>query len=169
MANYVALLRAINVGGTGKLAMADLKQLCVGAGFTEVATYIASGNVVFRSTLRPRAVKGALEKCLFGHTGSAIDVFIRTGAEMQGVIEANPFRTKAGNLTYAHFLDDDPPKDTLARVAGQTDEVIRLGTRVIFVYYPNGMGKSKLRIPAAKAGTARNMNTVARLAEMSAT
>ncbi|HEY4100424.1 MAG TPA: DUF1697 domain-containing protein [Gemmatimonadales bacterium] len=168
MATYVALLRAINVGGTGKLAMADLKQLCIGAGFTEVATYIASGNVVFRSKLRPRAVKGALEKCLFAHMGSAIDVFIRTGAEMQGVVSANPFRTKAGNLTYVHFLDNDPPKDALARVAGQTDEVIRLGTREIFVYYPAGMGKSTLRIPAAKAATARNMNTVARLAELSA-
>jgi uncharacterized protein (DUF1697 family) len=168
MANYIALLRAVNVGGTGKLAMADLTRLCVGAGFSEVKTYIASGNVVFSSRLGPRAVKTSLEHCLLDHLGKPVDVIIRTSTEMQAVVDANPFRTRASNLTCVFFLDAPVSKDVLDGVAGQRDEVIRPTSREIFVYYPVGMGQSKLRIPAAKAGTARNMNTVARLAEMAA-
>ena len=66
------------------------------------------------------------------------------------------------------FLDEAPPKDTLAHVRGQKDEKIKLGKREIYVHYGEGMGKSKLVIPAAKSGTARNMNTVAVLAKMAA-
>ena len=68
----------------------------------------------------------------------------------------------------AIFLDGPPPKDTLAAVRGQEDEEIKLGQREIYVHYGEGMGTSKLIIPAAKAGTARNMNTVAVLAKMAA-
>jgi len=68
----------------------------------------------------------------------------------------------------AVFLDRAPPSDTLAGVRGQRDEKIRLGRREIYVLYDEGMGTSKLVIPAAKTGTARNMNTVATLAKMAA-
>ena len=71
-----------------------------------------------------------------------------------------------GGYTYAIFLNTAPPSDALKRVTGQQDEEMRLGKREIFVHYPTGMGRSKLRIPAAKAGTARNMNTVAKLVEL---
>ncbi len=64
------------------------------------------------------------------------------------------------------FLDQPPRSDVLASVKGQTDEEIVVGEKEIFVHYPSGMGRSKLRIPAAEAGTARNMNTVAKLVEM---
>jgi uncharacterized protein (DUF1697 family) len=67
------------------------------------------------------------------------------------------------------FLDERPPTDALKHIAGRTDEEVRLGKREIFVAYPNGMGRSKLKIPAAKAGTARNLNTVAKLTEMAST
>lgn len=66
----------------------------------------------------------------------------------------------------AYFLDGPPAEDALQTVSNQTSEEIRLGLREIYVYYPEGMGNSKLKIPAAKNGTARNMNTVAKLAEM---
>jgi uncharacterized protein (DUF1697 family) len=66
----------------------------------------------------------------------------------------------------AVFLDSAPPSDTLAGVRGRRDEEIRLGRREIYIHYGEGMGKSKLVIPAAKTGTARNMNTVATLARM---
>jgi uncharacterized protein (DUF1697 family) len=68
----------------------------------------------------------------------------------------------------AIFLDAAPPKDTLAAVRGRKDEEIKLGKREIYVHYVEGMAKSKLVIPAAKTGTARNMNTIATLAEMAA-
>ena len=167
MTIYVALLRAVNVGGTGKLSMEKLRALCSEAGFAGVETYIASGNVVFESKASASRVKSALEQRLLPLLGKSASVAIRTGSEMRAVLEANPFPRAAPNLTYAFFLEKRPPADALDHVAGRAGEEIGLGAREIFVHYPHGMGRSKLRIPAAKAGTARNMNTVAKLVEMS--
>jgi uncharacterized protein (DUF1697 family) len=168
MARYVALLRAVNVGGTGRLAMADLAAMCAEAGFTGVETYIASGNVVFDSTAQPAKVKSALERHLAAHAGRPVGVVVRTAREMAAVLRANPFPKAVPNHSYVIFLDDKPPKDALLRATGRKDETMQLGAREIYVRYPSGMGRSKLRIPAAKSGTARNMNTVAKLAAMAA-
>ena len=168
MTAWVALLRAVNVGGTGKLAMSELKAMCDELGFASAKTYIASGNVVFKSAKSESAIKAALEKRLTAYAGKPVGVLIRTAAEMAQVAANNPFPKLAPNRTMALFLDRAPPADTLASVRGQKDEKIRLGRREIYVHYGEGMGSSKLVIPAAKAGTARNMNTVATLAKMAA-
>jgi uncharacterized protein (DUF1697 family) len=163
---YIALLRAVNVGGTGLLAMADLVRLCADCGFTKVKTYIASGNVVFESRASAATVQAKLAQSLRAHAGKPVGVTIRTAEEMTAILKANPFRGKAAKHTLAIFLDEAPPADALAQLTGRKDEETRLGKREIYVHYPSGMGRSKLKIPAAKAGTARNMNTVAKLAEM---
>ncbi len=168
MTAWVALLRAVNVGGTGKLAMSELKAMCDELGFGSAKTYIASGNVVFKSAKSEAAIKAAREKLLEARAGKPVGVLIRTAAEMAQVIANNPFPKLAPNRTMALFLDRAPPADALEGVRGQKDEKIRLGRREIYVHYGEGMGSSKLVIPAAKAGTARNMNTVARLAKMAA-
>src|SRR5690349_18910563 len=168
MTRYVALLRAVNVGGTGKLPMADLKAICLDAGFIRVETYIASGNVVFESKSAASKVKSELEARLLTYAKKPIGVVLRTAAEMAAVVKANPFPKGEPKFTYAIFLDQRPPRDALEHTVGQNDEEMRLGAREIYVHYPSGMGRSKLRIPAAKAGTARNMNTVATLADMAA-
>jgi len=163
---YVALLRAVNVGGTGKLPMTELKTMCEAAGFADVRTYIASGNVVFESKKSEAAVKAALEARLAAYANKPVAVFVRTGAEMAAVLAANPFRDAAPNRTVAIFLDGAPPGDTLTRISGQNGEQVALGTREIYVRYTDGMADSKLKIPAAAVGTGRNMNTVAKLAAM---
>ena len=168
MARYVALLRAVNVGGTGKLPMAALKTLCVDAGFTAVETYIASGNVVLTSKAGEAAVKAKLEKALHAYAKKPVGVVIRTAAEMAQVLKQNPFKTDKPNYTYAIFLDAKPPRDALDKATGRRNEKMQLGKREIFVAYPDGMGRSKLKIPVAQAGTARNMNTIAALADMAA-
>ncbi len=168
MASFVALLRAVNVGGTGKLPMSELKAICEKLGFTSVRTYIASGNVAFASRKSESAIKRDLEKALAAHVGKAVGVMVRSAAEMAQVAADNPFPKLPPNRTMAIFLDEAPPKDTLAGVRGQKDEQIKLGRREIYVHYGEGMGKSKLVIPSAKSGTARNMNTVAVLAKMAA-
>jgi uncharacterized protein (DUF1697 family) len=165
---YVALLRAVNVGGTGKLPMAELKALCVAAGFTDVRTYIASGNVIFRSTAAAARIKSILEARLLAHTASPIGVAVRTAAELAAVLQGNPFRHAPPSRTVVIFLDAPPPVDALKHVVGRKREAIRLGTREIYVHYADGIGASKLRIPAAQSGTARNMNTVAKLVELAA-
>jgi len=146
MTGYVALLRAVNVGGTGKLPMAELRAMCEALGFKKVRTYIASGNAVFDSPLSEPEVKAALEQALER-------------------LAANPYPQAASNRTVAIFLDAPPAADTLDGVTGRDTEEIGLGLREVYVHYPDGQGDSKLKIAAAKAGTARNMNTVAKLAE----
>ena len=165
---YVALLRAVNVGGTGKLPMTELKAMCRAAGFADVETYLVSGNAVFASDEAPSAVKLALEARLQAFFGKPVGVALRTAAQMQAALDANPFPQHPGNRTVAIFLDAPPPPDAIAQAKGRADEEMRLGEREIYVFYGNGMGTSKLRIPAAAQGTARNMNTVAALARMAA-
>jgi uncharacterized protein (DUF1697 family) len=166
MSAFVALLRAVNVGGTGKLPMSELKTFCEEAGFANVKTFIASGNVVFASNLSEAKVKAALEKRLHAYAGKPVGVMVRTAGEMADVAAANPFSDQPGNRVVAIFLDAAPPADAIERAAGRKDEQLALGKREIYVFYGEGMGESRLRIPAAAAGTARNMNSVAKLAEM---
>jgi len=165
---FVALLRAVNVGGTGKLPMSELKAMCEELGLGDVRTYIASGNVVFATRKSEAAIKTALEKRLETYTGKVVGVLVRSAQEMAEVAANNPFPKAAPNRTMALFLDRAPPADTLSTVRGRKDEEIALGRREIYVHYGDGMAKSKLVIPAAKLGTARNMNTVAVLAKMAA-
>jgi len=166
MTAYIALLRAVNVGGTGKLPMADLKRIGEKAGFARVRTYIASGNLLFDSDGNEAAVKAALEARLEAHAGKRIGVLVRAAAEMAAVGAANPFPDAAPNRVVAIFLDDAPPADALDRVTGRQNEELRLGEREIYVHYGDGMAHSKLRIADAREGTARNMNTVAKLAAL---
>jgi uncharacterized protein (DUF1697 family) len=163
---FVVLLRAVNVGGTGKLPMSQLKAMCEAAGFESVQTYIASGNVVFRSAKSESQVKAALEAKLESHAGKRVGVLVRTAVEVAAVLKENPFPQAAPSRTMAIFLDVPPSPDTLMGVTGQKDEQIRLGRREIYVHYGEGMAASKLKIPGAQAGTARNMNTVAKLVEI---
>jgi uncharacterized protein (DUF1697 family) len=165
MTIYVALLRAVNVGGTGKMPMTELRALCESVGFTRVRTYIASGNVVFESKLSKTAVKKQLERVLETYAGKAIGILVRTGAEMKAVLAANPFTSAAPDKTVAIFLDGPPPADALSKVTGQDTEEIALGRCEIYVHYAAGIGRSKLKLAVASTGTARNMNTVATLAE----
>jgi uncharacterized protein (DUF1697 family) len=168
MGSFVALLRAVNVGGTGKLPMGDLKEICEELGFGSVRTYIASGNVVFNSRKSEAAIKAALEKRLEAYAGRPVGVLVRTAAEMAQALSDNPFPKAAPSRTMAVFLDLAPPANALAGIRGRRDEQVRLGRREIYVLYGDGMAKSKLIIPAATTGTARNMNTVATLARMAA-
>lgn len=149
--------------------MAELKAMCIALGFTHVQTYIASGNVVFQSTLTESKVKAALEAQLHTYAGKPVGCHIRTTAQMQAVRDGNPFADAAPNRVMAIFLDATADKAMLSGITGQKDEQIALGSgdmRELYVHYGEGMAQSKLKIPAAITGTARNMNTVGKLAEM---
>ena len=167
MTAYVALLRAVNVGGTGKLAMAELKTIAEQLGFGSPRTFIASGNLLFTSGKSEAEVCNALEQALEKHMGKPVGIVVRTAKEMAAVAGANPFKDAPPNRVHATFLADKPPQDALDHARGRQDERIALGKREIYIDYgERGSGRSKLRIPAAAVGTARNMNSVAKLAEM---
>lgn len=166
MAIYIAFLRAVNVGGTGKLPMSELKAMCEAAGFLKVRTYIASGNVIFETKRTEAQVKATLEKRLAEYAGKPLGVLVRTPKELIAVLAANPFPEAAPNRTVAIFLDTTPPSNALEEVKGKKDEELSLGSREIYVHYGSGMADSKLKIPAAREGTARNMNTIAKMIEL---
>jgi uncharacterized protein (DUF1697 family) len=171
MKSYVALLRAVNVGGTGKLPMATLHAVCEAAGFAKVKTYIASGNVVFMSRLGEAQVKRTLEAALAEYAGKHVDVLVRDLDEMTALVAANPFPNAPGNRVVAIFLQEPVTGTALEDVSNINGEQLSLGlrrktSREIFVHYGDGMAGSKLKIAAASSGTARNMNTIATLTQM---
>ena len=167
MTTFVALLRAVNVGGTAKLPMAELKAMAEELGFGTPRTFIASGNLLFTSDQSEEPVRKALETKLAEHIGKPVAVMVRTASEMAAVAGVNPFPDAPGRRVLVTFLAQPPPKDALEHARGVDGERLALGSREIYVDYCGTLlGRSRLRIPAAAAGTARNMNTVARLAEM---
>lgn len=169
MTSYVALLRAVNVGGTGKLPMGELKVICAAAGFDNVRTYIASGDVLFHSRLGEQSIRRKLEQRVADCAGKPVGVMVRTAQEMAGLLTENPFPDEPRNRVVVIFLDSVPAAGALKEVTGEKDQRLVLGRREIYVHYGDGMADSRRRIPAAKTGTARNMNTVAKLARLAAT
>jgi uncharacterized protein (DUF1697 family) len=168
MTSYVALLRRVNLLGNSVLKMADLRAIAEELGLESPRTFIASGNLLFASEREEAELRSLLETRLKSHMNREVRVMLRTADEMEAVARANPFADAAGNKTLAFFMNEPPPADLLATVRGQADdECIAAGAREVFVAYgERGIGKSRLRIPAAEAGTARNMNTVVKLAAL---
>ena len=163
---YVALLRGINVGGSGLLPMKDLAALCETLGFTQVRTYIQSGNVLFESKLSEPNSKKLLEDALEKRMGKKVSVMIRTEAELDEILAANPFADKEPAKVGIAFLDAAPPKDVLQKLTAPDGEQVHLGAREIYIYYPIGMGRTKLKLPLLASATVRNANTVAKLAAL---
>ena len=167
MSTFVGLLRAINVGGTGMLPMKELSALCEGLGFEKVRTYIQSGNVILETTLSEKNVKTALEQALTEKMGKKIDVLVRSASELRAILQANPFPDAPPAKVAVVFLSGPVPKTLLEDLPAPGGEEVRGGNREIYIFYPNGMGRSKLKLPAiGGATTARNINTVAKLVAM---
>jgi uncharacterized protein (DUF1697 family) len=178
---HVALLRAINLAGRNRVAMADLRVLVEALGMKNVATLLQSGNVVFSAgaTKSGDALERALETAAAKEFGFAIDFFVRTDKEWRAVVAGNPFRREAisdpGRLVVV-FLKDAPKaaggKALQDAIPGR--EVVRFDPargRHAYIYYPDGQGRSKLTSALLEKklgtrGTARNWNTVLKLAEV---
>jgi uncharacterized protein (DUF1697 family) len=162
MPTLIALLRAVNVGGTGKLPMAELRTLAERAGCREVRTYIQSGNLV---CVHPgaAALKRELEAALAKKLGKPVLVLVRTVPELRDLLERNPFPDAPPNRVLVHLLDRKPGAADAKKVEAWPipgrEEVV-LDGREVFLHYPDGQGRSKLKIPFAEAGTARNLNTL---------
>ncbi len=168
MTCFVALLRGVNLGGNTTLRNTDLKSLADELGLKSARTYIASGNLLFLSNQDEPSLRGLLEMGIMDRMGREVRVLLRTAEEMAEILDANPFADAPGHSVQAFFLDEAPPADIVAAIRNRADdERVALGRREVFVAYgERGIGRSRLRIPSAEAGTARNMNTVAKLAEL---
>ncbi len=164
LTSYVALLRAVNVGGTGKLPMAELRSMCTEIGFGNVRTFIASGNALFESDLPEHEVKTRLEARLADYAGKTVPVFVRSAAEMAAVVAADPFPDAIGARHMVFFRDAPPPSDLIDTVRNRQSERIALGTREIYIDYGANIRDTRLKFSLDAGGTARNMNTVRKLA-----
>jgi uncharacterized protein (DUF1697 family) len=144
--------------------MSELKPLCENSGFKNVRTYIQSGNVLFSSAMPPDVLMGKLEKNLEGKLGRRIPVVLRTVSQLQAVCAANPFPESNPSRVGVLFLKDDPPGDIMEGVEIIGREEVVVSGKELFIHYPDGMGRSKLKLPkSVKDGTMRNMNTVTKL------
>ena len=164
MTTYVALVRAVNVGGTGTLSMPALLEMCRTCGFTAPTTYAVSGNAIFESDTDESDVKSQLEALMATHAGKTVPVFVRSAQEIAAVVNANPFPDAEPSKVIVFFLDREPEPLTGSTATGATTEMVVAGTREIYVHYPDGIGRSKLKLPSATAGTGRSINTVTKLA-----
>jgi uncharacterized protein (DUF1697 family) len=171
MTVMVALLRGINVGGKGKLPMADLRAIVAGLGHEDVRTYIQSGNVVFdaRSTSTDE-VAAELAEAIARESEVAPAVVVRTAAELQAVVDDDPFVSRGEDTASVHvafFAEDAEDPGDLSRFA--PEEAVAIG-REVHLFLPGGMGRSKLAASfgrsGAAVGTARNWRTVTTLLEM---
>jgi uncharacterized protein (DUF1697 family) len=163
---YVALIRAVNVAGTGKLPKDELKAMGEACGFGDVRTFINSGNLLFASSLAEGAVRTRVEEKLADFFGRPVPAFVRSAREMAEAVERNPFGDDKPSRVMAHFIDEAPAQAMLDEARDIIGERLALGPRLIYVSYGEGIGKTKLKLPAVKRGTARNMNSVARMADL---
>jgi len=175
MARYIALLRAVNVGGTGKLPMADLRAALESAGYSNVRTLLASGNVVLDAArTTPARLEAKLEALLADTFGLKSAVMVRTPEEWTALIDANPMPSEAETSPSAfivYVMKAQPHRAALAAYlkAYSGPEQAMPGERCIYIHYPENMGQSKFALPkAVGAGTARNWNTVRKLADLAA-
>lgn len=165
---FVALLRAVNVGGTGMLPMKVLAALCSDLGFANVRTYIQSGNVVFESKLSKTTAHATLERALTAHMGKNVDVVVRDADEMRQALKGNPFPDAPPSKVAVVFCSAPVDKTLFKTIVAPGGEQVVTGDQEFYVSYPDGMGRSKLKLPKVDGFvTVRNINTVARLVAMS--
>lgn len=174
----VALFRAVNLVSHNRVKMSELRDVFTVLKCTDVCTYINSGNVVFKTRQSDFAAAARrIESAFAERFGFQSHVILRTPAELRDVLRRNPFASRADvhpSKLLITFLARDPGEDARRQVRQLKigPEELFIDGREMFVHYPNGMGRTKF--PAIKiasilkvAGTGRNVNTVAKLLELS--
>lgn len=173
MRTFVVLIRGINVGGRGKVAMPALRSALEELEFEDVVTYIQSGNAVFRAKGKASEVSARVEKLLAEEFGVRAKVLVRTPAELVAVEAANPFPRVDRSKLYVMFLSRVPTKAAIAELDPErspSDEFAVLGKEV-YLHFPGGAGRTKLTIDYFErnlgvAATNRNWNTLRKLIEL---
>jgi uncharacterized protein (DUF1697 family) len=176
MTRYAVFLRAVNVGGRNKVPMARLRELATEAGFTDVATYVQSGNLVVEAgSNKAAAVERAIARAIKTDLGLDITVMARTRRELAEVMAANPFADIADDPAkmIVSFLESQPAAAKLKPL--DRDEFLperfEFGKRCIYFWHPDGLGRSKMAIAPwhrriGVRGTGRNLRTIAKLLDL---
>lgn len=170
MKTWIALLRGINVGGKHIVPMKELRNLLEESGYTNVKTYIQSGNVVFESASKPIGEIGQLIEGRFGFKPS---VFMLSASDLDRAIMNCPYDADQGKFIHYTFFDIEPESvdyDLLNELKADSEEYSLVG-QVFYLYAPDGIGRSKLveklhKVFSGVAMTSRNLNTIRKLKEM---
>jgi uncharacterized protein (DUF1697 family) len=172
---YVALLRGVNLGSRNKVAMADLRGLVEGLGCEDVATYVQSGNVVFKSKAAASGLAGRIEKQIADELGLTVSVVVRSKAQLAKIVAGNPFAKRSDDATKLHvtFLAKKPAAANVKALEPERfpREELRVSGTEVYLHYPDGYGRSKLTNAYLEkklgvAATNRNWRTVTKLAEL---
>jgi uncharacterized protein (DUF1697 family) len=176
MARYVVLLRGINLGGSRRVSMQDLRALLTNLGYTDVATLLQSGNAVLDSTRRqPDKVCAEIERAIGAELGMPVRCVVRTAAELAAVVDANPFPEHAadGAKLMVSFASGRVDRAKLAGVEADAfaPDEFAVGDREIYLWLPNGASGSRIPIDfwdkrTGLTTTTRNWNTVTKLLAM---
>jgi len=177
MAVIISMLRAVNVGGHNKIKMDALRALYESLKLRDAQTYVQSGNVIFRSDKRDIArIAKRIEEGIERKFGFRPAVILRTAAEMREVIARSPFAKRHGiepGKLVVSFLAGDPGEEAREKVRQiKCDpEELRIEGRELYIYFPNGQGRSKLSGAALEKmlktqGTGRNWSSVTKMLEM---
>ena len=166
---YVAFLRGINLGSTNKVSMPELRAMATDLGYTDVATYINSGNLIFSSTKKAASLEKELSTAIKQPFGTDTDVAVRTPAQLKKILTDNPYPDGSPSQVTVAFLTKAAPagaKQKVAAMATEAEPFTFAGSEV-YVYYSNGQGKSKLAERFSSvigvSSTVRNLNTVAKV------
>lgn len=175
MPTWVALLRAVNLGARNKVSMPALREVLTGAGFTDVKTYVNSGNVVLGSSLRsPARVGQAVHDLIAEHFGVDTPVMMRTGPQLAAVLDWNPFPDAAADhphLVAVLHLSGEPEAAAVERFLAGDYAPVRVAHRgaEVVVDWHDATGRPRVDTALKKLGvhtTARNWRTLTALAEM---
>ncbi len=166
---YAAFLRGINLGPTNKIAMPKLREIAESLGWTNVATYINSGNLIFHSQKKPPTLERELQAALKAELGKTIDVTVRSQTQLEQIVADNPYPDGASNQVNVVFLMTALPaaaEQAMAQLA--TDrEPFTVRRAEIYVHYQDGLGRSELAAKFASvikvSCTTRNIGTVTRV------
>jgi len=169
MTTFIAFLRGANVGGNNLVSKQDLAALGERAGLSNVRTYLNSGNLLFTGSCPEGELIAALEKELAGTTGTEIRVVIRSAKELDEIVAKNPFPDAIPSQVGVLLVTDPVKKDLTSGFVTPGKETVVTGKREVYIHYPDGMGRSKLKMPAqVKTGTMRNIGTLTKLAGLAA-
>ena len=173
MTRYVALLRAVNLGGHKKVSMAALRELLTDLGYAGVQTYLQSGNAVFTADeTRPERVAADIEERLAADLGLTTEVILRTAGEFQDVVDRNPLKVGDPAKSTVLFLLRPPAPNWLdgLDLGGFAPDEMRVGERELYFTLPNGIGRAKLPITVGRRvkvpATMRNWRTVTNLVSL---
>jgi uncharacterized protein (DUF1697 family) len=173
--SLILLLRGVNIGPHKRVSMPELRSALTDAGFSDVRTYVASGNVVLSGDAEPASVAAEAERLIAERFGFDVDVIVRTRDELAEVVASNPLADVAVDPKryQVTFLESGPDPDALGRLdlpAFEPELLVAIG-RELYTWHPDGIGRSKLWTKLsgkglAGEGTARNWRTVTTLLEM---